>query len=220
MATNPLKIGVLISGRGTNLQALIDACADPDFPASIAVVLSNKADAYGLTRAQDAGIPTAVISHRNYSDRASFDDAVDAALRDAGAEFVCLAGFMRILSEGFVGKWQDRLINIHPSLLPAFKGLDTHQRAIDAGVTITGCTVHFVRPAMDDGPIIVQAAVPVLPTDDADRLAARILESEHVIYPLALRLVAEGKVRVEDGRTIFNGGKASAPPPLVNPSPG
>lgn len=220
MAIKPLKIGVLISGRGTNLQALIDACAAPDFPASIAVVISNKANAYGLIRAENAGIPTAVLNHRDYPDRASFDDAVDAALRGAGAEFVCLAGFMRILSEGFVGKWQDRLINIHPSLLPAFKGLDTHQRAIDAGVKITGCTVHFVRPAMDDGPIIVQAAVPVMPGDDADRLAERILDSEHVIYPLALRLIADGKIQVENGRTVFNGETAAAPPPLVNPSPG
>jgi phosphoribosylglycinamide formyltransferase-1 len=218
MATTPLKVGVLISGRGTNLQALIDACARPDFPASIALVISNKADAYGLTRAADAGIPTAVIDHRDYADRPGFDGAVDAALRDAGVDFVCLAGFMRILSKSFVEAWEDRLINIHPSLLPAFKGLDTHQRALDAGVRITGCTVHFVRPAMDDGPIIVQAAVPVLSGDDADRLAARILESEHVIYPLALRLVAEGKVRVENGRTIFNGETAPAAP-LINPSP-
>jgi len=218
MATTPLKVGVLISGRGTNLQALIDACARPDFPASIALVVSNKLDAYGLTRAADAGIPTAVIGHRDYPDRPAFDAAVDKALRDAGVDFVCLAGFMRILSEGFVEAWQDRLINIHPSLLPAFKGLDTHQRALDAGVRITGCTVHFVRPAMDDGPIIAQAAVPVLPGDDADTLAARILESEHVIYPLALRLVAEGKVRVENGRAVLTG--ATAPTaPLINPAP-
>lgn len=219
MATTPLKVGVLISGRGTNLQALIDACARSDFPASIALVVSNKPDAYGLTRAADAGIPTAVIKHRDYPDRPAFDAAVDRALRDAGVDFVCLAGFMRILSEGFVEAWQDRLINIHPSLLPAFKGLDTHQRALDAGVRITGCTVHFVRPAMDDGPIIAQAAVPVLTGDDADTLAARILESEHVIYPLALRLVAEGKVRVENGRTVFNGVTAAVAP-LINPAPG
>lgn len=219
MATTPLKVGVLISGRGTNLQALIDACARSDFPASIALVVSNKPDAYGLTRAADAGIPTAVIEHRDYPDRPAFDAAVDKALRDAGVDFVCLAGFMRILSEGFVEAWLDRLINIHPSLLPAFKGLDTHQRALDAGVRITGCTVHFVRPAMDDGPIIAQAAVPVLPGDDADTLAARILESEHVIYPLALRLVAEGKVRVENGRAVLKDATAPAAP-LINPAPG
>jgi phosphoribosylglycinamide formyltransferase-1 len=219
MVAKPLQVGVLISGRGSNLQALIDACAAAGFPARIALVISNKADAFGLTRAEKAGIPTAVIDHKGFADRASFDAAVDAALRGAGVEFVCLAGFMRILSEQFVEGWRNRLINIHPSLLPAFKGLDTHQRAIDAGVKITGCTVHFVRPAMDDGPIIVQAAVPVVPSDDAERLADRILESEHVIYPLALRLVAEGKVRVENERTVFDGN----PPrgwPLINPPPG
>jgi len=218
MTGKPLPVGVLISGRGTNLQALIDACAKPGFPARIAIVVSNKAGAYGLTRAEKAGIPTAVIDHKGFPDRASFDRAVDAALRAAGVELVCLAGFMRILSAEFVEGWQDRLINIHPSLLPAFKGLDTHQRALDAGVRITGCTVHFVRPAMDDGPIIAQAAVPVLPGDDADRLAARILESEHVIYPLALRLVAEGKVTVDGEKTVYSDEKPAAGA-LVNPSP-
>jgi phosphoribosylglycinamide formyltransferase 1 len=218
MTGKPLPVGVLISGRGTNLQALIDACATPGFPARIAIVLSNKADAYGLTRAETAGIPTAVIERKGYPDRASFDRAIDAALRAAGVELVCLAGFMRILSAEFVEGWQDRLINIHPSLLPAFKGLDTHQRAIDAGVRITGCTVHFVRPAMDDGPIIIQAAVPVLPGDDADRLAARILESEHVIYPLALRLVAEGKVTVDGEKTVCSNEKPAVGT-LVNPAP-
>lgn len=217
MAGGKLKVGVLISGRGTNLQALIDACADPHFPATIALVVSNKAGAFGLERAADAGIPTAVIDHKAYRSRVAFDAAVDEALRAAGVGFVCLAGFMRILSEGFVERWRDRLINIHPSLLPAFKGLDTHQRAIDAGVTITGCTVHFVRPAMDDGPIIVQAAVPVLPGDDAERLAARILESEHAIYPLALRLIAEGRIAV-DGERVRRDGAPSANA-LVNPSP-
>jgi phosphoribosylglycinamide formyltransferase-1 len=219
MATSPLKVGVLISGRGSNLQALIDACADPAFPAEIVLVLSNKADAYGLSRAEKAGIPTTVIRHRDYPDRSSFDTAVDAALRGAGVDFVCLAGFMRLLSEEFVNGWLDRLINIHPSLLPAFKGLDTHQRALDAGVKITGCTVHFVRPAMDDGPIIAQAAVPVLTGDDADRLADRILACEHQIYPLALKLVAEGKVRVENGKAIYKG-DAAALPALLNPPPG
>jgi phosphoribosylglycinamide formyltransferase-1 len=218
MAAKTVQVGVLISGRGSNLQALIDACAEPGFPARIALVISNKANAFGLTRAEKAGIPTTVIDHKGYADRAAFDAAVDAALRKAGVEFVCLAGFMRILSEKFVKGWHDRLINIHPSLLPAFKGLDTHQRAIDAGVKITGCTVHFVRPAMDDGPIIVQAAVPVAPGDDADRLADRILESEHVIYPLALRLVAEGKVRVDGERTVFDGPLPSTGP-LINPAP-
>ena len=213
-----MKVGVLISGRGTNLQALIDACADADFPAKIVLVVSNVADAYGLKRAKDADIPTVFIDHKAYPTREHFDAVIDSALRESGVEFVCLAGFMRILSEEFVEHWRNRLINIHPSLLPAFKGLDTHQRAIDAGVTITGCTVHFVRPAMDDGPIIVQAAVPVLPGDDAERLAARILESEHVIYPLALRLVAEGKVTVQDEKTVYDGATQAAGR-LVNPPP-
>ena len=214
-----MKVGVLISGRGTNLQALIDACADADFPAKIVLVVSNVADAYGLKRAKDADIPTVFIDHKAYPTREHFDAVIDSALRESGVEFVCLAGFMRILSEEFVEHWRNRLINIHPSLLPAFKGLDTHQRAIDAGVTITGCTVHFVRPAMDDGPIIVQAAVPVLPGDDAERLAARILESEHVIYPLALRLVAEGRASVEGEKTILKDGAPTAES-LINPSPG
>ena len=218
MAKERLKVGVLISGRGTNLQALIDACAKPDFPAKIVLVVSNVADAHGLKRATAAGIPTAFIDHKTYRTREHFDAAIDSALRASGVEFVCLAGFMRILSGQFVERWRNRLINIHPSLLPAFKGLDTHQRAIDAGVTITGCTVHFVRPAMDDGPIIVQAAVPVLPGDNADRLAARILESEHVIYPLALRLVAEGRAQVEGEKTVLKKGAPSAES-LVNPAP-
>jgi phosphoribosylglycinamide formyltransferase 1 len=218
MTGKSLPVGVLISGRGSNLQALIDACAEPGFPARIVLVISNKANAYGLTRAEKAGIPTAVIDHKSYPDRVSFDRAVDAALRAAGVELVCLAGFMRILSAAFVDGWHDRLINIHPSLLPAFKGLDTHQRAIDAGVRITGCTVHFVRPAMDDGPIIVQAAVPVLPGDDADALAARILESEHVVYPLALRLVAEGRISVAGAKTVYSDGKVPSGR-LVNPPP-
>lgn len=191
-----LRTAVLISGRGTNLQALIDACAAPDHPAEIALVLSNKAKAKGLDRATAAGIATATIDHRAFDDRDSFDQAITAALDEAGIELICLAGFMRILGAPFVERWRDRLINIHPSLLPAFKGLDTHERTLEAGVRIAGCTVHFVRPAMDDGPIIAQAAVPVLPGDDADRLAARILTVEHRVYPLALRLIAEGRIRV------------------------
>ena len=197
-----LKTAVLISGRGTNLQALLDACAAPDHPAEIALVLSNKADAAGLERASAAGVATSAIDHRDFDDRDSFDDAISAVLEAADVELVCLAGFMRILGEPFVNRWRDRLINIHPSLLPAFKGLNTHARMLDAGVRIAGATVHFVRPAMDDGPIIAQAAVPVLPSDNEDQLAARILDVEHRIYPLALRLIAEGRVRVVDERVI------------------
>lgn len=202
-----LRLAVLISGRGSNLQALIDACAREDYPAEIVLVISNKADAQGLQRARDAGIATLTINHKDYADRKAFDDAVDAALKDAKAGLVCLAGFMRLLGEAFVERWRDRLINIHPSLLPAFKGLATQARAVDAGVRVSGCTVHFVRAAMDDGPIIVQAAVPVLADDDADALAARILKAEHKAYPLAVRLIAEGRARVVNERVVIDGVK-------------
>lgn len=203
-----LKVAVLISGRGSNLQALIDACAAPDFPAEIALVLSNRAAAAGLERAQRAGLPTSVISHRDFATRDAFDAALDARLREAGVDFICLAGFMRLLGAAFVERWRDRLINIHPSLLPAFPGLDTHRRVLQQGVRFTGCTVHFVRAEMDSGPIIVQAAVPVLPDDDEDRLAARVLAAEHRAYPLALRLVGEGRVRVVAERVEVAGGPA------------
>lgn len=218
-SVSKLKLGVLISGRGSNLQALIDACAAPDFPAEIALVLSNKADAFGLERAAKAGIPTAVVSHRDHpGDKPGFEAAMDATLRQAGVELVCLAGFMRILSERFVEGWRDRLVNIHPSLLPSFKGLDTHARALATGVRFHGCTVHIVRPAMDDGPIIAQAAVPVLPDDDAHALAERVLEQEHRLYPHAIRLIAEGRARVEGERVWIKGGaeplESAINPPL------
>jgi phosphoribosylglycinamide formyltransferase-1 len=212
-----LKVGVLISGRGSNLQALIDACATPAFPAEIRLVVSNRAGAPGLDRAHAAGIATEVIPHRDYRARADFDDAVDHALAAAGVELVCLAGFMRLLGDAFVARWRDRLVNIHPSLLPAFRGLDTHARALAAGVRFTGCTVHFVRAAVDDGPIIVQAAVPVLPEDDAERLAERVLDAEHRAYPLALRLIAEGRVRVSGERVEIRGGRAPGNA-LLNPT--
>jgi phosphoribosylglycinamide formyltransferase-1 len=201
-----LKLGVLISGRGSNLQALIDATADPAFPAEIALVIANRADAGGLARAEATGIATKVIPHKEFANREAFDDALDAALREARVGLVCLAGFMRLLTPAFSQGWHDRLINIHPSLLPSFKGLDSHAQALAAGVRFSGCTVHFVRPEMDAGPIILQAAVPVHDGDDEDALAARILEAEHQCYPLAVRLIAEGRigivgeiVRVADG---------------------
>ncbi len=200
-----LKVAVLISGRGSNLQALIEACADTAFPARIALVMSNVADAAGLARAQAAGIATTVIPHGNYPDRDNFDAAVTEALEGAGVELVCLAGFMRLLTEGFCGHWRDRMINVHPSLLPAFKGLQTHERVLEAGVRISGCTVHFVRAEMDTGPIIVQAAVAVAGDDTPDSLAARVLEREHEIYPLALRLIGDGRVRVEGERAVVSG---------------
>ena len=201
-----MKLGVLISGRGSNLQALIDACADPSFPAEIALVLSNRADAGGLERASKAGIPTGVVDHRAFSDRAQFDAALHSELTGRFVDLVCLAGFMRLLTADFVTRWLDRMINIHPSLLPAFKGLDTHERVLRAGVRFTGCTVHFVRSDMDSGPIIIQAATPVDPEDTAEGLAARVLRDEHRIYPEAVRLIAEGRVRVADERVLIERG--------------
>ena len=214
-----LKVAVLISGRGSNLQALIDACSAPDFPAEIRLVISNRADAPGLQRAERAGVPTQVIPHKNHASRAEFDCAVERALIEAGIELVCLAGFMRIFDDAFVLRWRDRMINIHPSLLPAFKGLDPQAQALAAGVRFTGCTVHFSRPALDEGPIIVQAVVPVLPGDDAERLAERVLAAEHKAYPLALRLIAEGRVRVIDERVRITDARAPAAGAIFNPRP-
>ncbi len=202
--TAPLKVAVLISGRGSNLQALIDAFNGADSPVRIALVLSNKADAPGLQRAAKAGLKTQVVDHRAFATRDDFDIAMDREIRAAGAEFVVLAGFMRLLTPQFVTTWKDRMINIHPALLPAFRGLDTHRRALQAGVRFHGATVHFVRHETDTGPIIAQAVVPVLPHDDEQTLAARVLEAEHTLYPLALRLIAEGKVRVEDERALVS----------------
>lgn len=199
-----LKTGVLISGSGTNLQALIGACAAQDFPAEIILVISNRADAGGLARAERAGIPSLIIPHKDYPSREAFDAALDKALTGAGVEFICLAGFMRLLSEGFVQKWRDRLINIHPSLLPAFKGVDAVEQALAAGVARTGCTVHFVRPEMDAGPILLQAEVPVEPGDTPDILHDRIRAAEHRCYPEALRLVASGKVSVRNEVAVID----------------
>ena len=213
-----LNIGVLISGSGTNLQALIDDCARAEAESKIVLVLSNQTDAFGLTRAERAGLPHRVIDHRGYGSRAAFEQALSQALEASGVELVCLAGFMRVLTSEFVERWRDRLINIHPSLLPAFKGLDTHARAIEAGVRLAGCTVHYVRPEVDNGPIIVQAAVPVLPDDTAETLAARVLQEEHRCLPLAVRLIAEGRVSVVGTRCVID---AAAPGgALVNPAPG
>lgn len=214
-----LKLGVLISGRGSNLQALLDAAADSAFPAQVALVLSNRADAYGLERAARAGVESAVIDHKPFKgDRPAFEAAMDARLRQSGVELVCLAGFMRLLSPWFVNQWRDRMINIHPSLLPSFKGLDTHQRVLDAGGRLHGCTVHYVRAEMDDGPIIAQAAVPVLDGDDADALAHRVLAQEHSIYPLAVRLIAEGRARVEGERVRIDGDSQNPAAALVSPA--
>lgn len=199
-----LKVAILISGRGSNLQALIDRFgpAIPGSPIEIVLVLSNRPGAFGLSRAEKAGIATRTIDHKGFADRAAFDAALDTAIRAAGAELVVLAGFLRLLTDGFIAGWQDRLVNIHPALLPAFKGLNTHARALEAGVRFHGCTVHFVRPDMDSGPIIAQAVVPVRPEDDENSLGLRVLAAEHRLFPQALRLIAEGKVRVENERAI------------------
>ena len=189
------KVGVLISGRGSNLKSLIEACADASYPAEIVLVISNVAGAGGLAHAASAGIPTKVIPHKTFASREAFDAAIDAALRDAGVDIVCEAGFMRIHSESFVRKWEGRMINIHPSLLPAFKGTHVHERAIAARVKMSGCTVHFVSADVDSGPIIAQSVVPVLNGDTPETLAARVLEEEHKLYPLALKRVIEGRVR-------------------------
>ena len=200
------RVAVLISGRGSNMAALIEAAQAEDYPAEIVLVLSNRQDAGGLATAQAAGIATAVVDHTKFGkDRAAFDRALQDELTRHSIELVCLAGFMRLLTGGFVAQWQERMLNIHPALLPAFKGLDTHKRALDAGAAIHGATVHFVVADMDSGPIIAQGAVAVRAGDDEPTLSARVLEVEHRIYPLALRLVAEGRVRVVDGRCLIDG---------------
>lgn len=210
-----LKVGVLISGRGSNLQALIAAMQKPGYPARIVCVISNEPAAKGLGYAHAANIPTHVINHRDFKNRPEFEKALDAQLNDCGVQLVCLAGFMRLLTPWFVGQWHDRLINIHPSLLPAFPGLDTHKAALDYGARFSGCTVHFVRAEMDRGPVIAQAAVPVLQEDTEDALAARVLEAEHRIYPEAVRLIAESRVNVLHERVFVVG--AQAPETTLNP---
>jgi phosphoribosylglycinamide formyltransferase-1 len=206
---NKKRVGILISGRGSNMVSLIAAARAPDYPAEIACVLSNRPDAAGLAKAQAEGVPVRAIDHTAFATRGAFEEELDAALRSFGVELVACAGFMRLLTPAFVARWQDRMLNIHPSLLPAFPGLNTHARALAAGVKITGCTVHVVRPDMDDGPIIAQAAVPVLDGDSADTLAARVLAVEHRLYPRALALFASGGISISDE-------KASGPQVPVN----
>jgi len=197
-----VKIGIQISGRGSNMQALVAACAEASFPAEVALVISNDPSAAGLEWAQDQGIPIAAISHKGM-DREAHERLMDAALIEAGVELVCNAGYMRVLTPWFVEKWRDKLINIHPSLLPSFPGLDTHARALSEGVRWHGCTVHYVRAPVDEGPIIAQAVVPVAPDDTADSLGARVLKAEHQLYPVALRLVASGAAPVVDERVAL-----------------
>ena len=219
MAVVKKRVAILISGRGSNMSALIAAAADPAFPAQIAGVVSNKADAKGLENAARAGIATKLVQHGDFASREEHDRAIQATLEELGAEIVCLAGYMRRLTPGFVRAWEGRMINIHPSLLPLFKGTDSHAQALAAGSRIHGCTVHFVTSEVDSGPIIAQAAVPVLADDTEEALAARVLAAEHKLYPLGLALVAQGKVRMRDGRAQAHGAvEASSRGALFSPS--
>jgi phosphoribosylglycinamide formyltransferase-1 len=197
------RVAILISGRGSNMVALIEAAKDPAYPAEIVLVLSNRPEAAGLGRAAEAGIPTQVIDHKAFPDRASFDAALDATLQAAGVDLVCLAGFMRILTPDFVAGWAGRMLNIHPSLLPLFKGTHTHAQALEAGVRLHGCTVHFVVPELDAGPIVAQAAIPVRQGDDPDSLADRVIVQERRLYPAVLALVAGGRARLEGERVVI-----------------
>lgn len=200
------RVAILISGRGSNMAALIDAARDKTYPAEIALVLSNRPEAAGLVHARSQGIATAVVDHAPFSkDREGFERAMQTVLESHRIDIVCLAGFMRLLSPWFVARWEGRMLNIHPALLPAFRGLDTHERALEAGVRIHGATVHFVVPEMDSGPIVAQGAVAVLDGDTPDTLAARVIAVEHRIYPLALRLLAADRVRVVSGRCAIDG---------------
>ncbi len=197
------RVGVLISGRGSNLAALIAAARQPDYPADIVLVASNRSDAAGLARAAEAGIATAAVDHKAFADRRAFEEELDRTLQAARIDILCLAGFMRVFTDWFVARWAGRMLNIHPSLLPAFRGTDTHRQALAAGVLIHGCTMHFVTLDLDAGPIIAQAAVRVLPGDTEETLAARVLAEEHRLYPLALRLVCEGEARL-DGECVHH----------------
>jgi len=212
------KVAVLISGRGSNMMSLISAAMSPSYPAEIGLVVSNKPDAAGLAKAADLGIKTAVVDHRDYKgDREAFEHALNALLKDNAIELVALAGFLRLLTPFLVNEWRDRMINIHPALLPSFKGLNTHERALDEGVKLHGATVHFVSAEMDDGPIIMQGAVPVLEGDTPETLGARVLGVEHQIYPKALELVANGKAKVKGQKVSTTDGDASGSDALIAP---
>jgi phosphoribosylglycinamide formyltransferase-1 len=208
------RIVILISGRGSNMQAILEG----GLAGEVAAVLSNNPAAKGLETAARLGIETAVVDHRTFPDRASFDRALGDRIAAFEPELLVLAGFMRILTEGFIERFSGRIMNIHPSLLPAFPGTDTHRRALDQGVRLHGCTVHMVTPALDSGPIVVQAAVPVLPDDDEARLAARVLEQEHRIYPVAIRWFLDGKLTIEGGR-VRNVANCRYPGAAISPLP-
>jgi len=196
------RTAIFISGHGSNMRALVEAARAPDYPAEIVLVLSNRPEAAGLTFAKAAGIATAAVDHKIHAGREEFERSVQLLLEIHKIELICLAGFMRLLTPVFVNSWNGRMLNIHPALLPSYRGLHTHQRALDDGVKIHGCTVHFVVPAMDEGPIIAQAAVPVLDDDDAETLAARVLTQEHIIYPQALSLIASGRYHIAGNRVL------------------
>ena len=210
------SIVILISGRGSNMEALLAAVARNELPVRIAAVISNRPDAKGLQTAAAQGVPTAVVDHKGYAGREAFDAALAECIDGYAPDLVVLAGFMRILTEGFVRHYEGRLLNIHPSLLPSFPGLHTHQRALEEGVRIHGCTVHFVTPALDHGPVVVQAAVPVLDGDDEAALAARVLKQEHLVYPLAVRWFAEGRLQLVEGRVRLDA-ERPVPPALIAP---
>jgi phosphoribosylglycinamide formyltransferase 1 len=199
------RVAILISGRGSNMAALVAASRTPNFPADVVLVISNRPEAPGLAHARSANVPALVVDHKTFASREAFDEAIEARLLAERIDLVCQAGFMRIQSDAFAARWVGRQLNIHPSLLPAFKGLHPHAQALDAGVRISGCTVHFVTPELDGGPIIAQAAVPVLEEDSPQALAQRILLAEHRLYPYALGLVAAGRARLEGGRVTLRG---------------
>jgi phosphoribosylglycinamide formyltransferase-1 len=202
------RVAALISGRGSNMLSLMAAAKRPDYPADIALVLSNKLDAPGLATAREAGIAAVALNHKDHESREAFERTMQSVLEEHAIDLICLAGFMRLLTPWFVGQWQGRMLNIHPALLPSYRGLHTHERALADGVKIHGATVHFVVPEMDAGPIIAQAAVPVVDGDTPETLGARVLAQEHVIYPLALKLVASGATRI-DGNRVTTGERAS-----------
>lgn len=212
-----LRVGVLISGRGSNMLALADAAAATGYPAEIAVVIANVAGAAGVGLAAERGIDALAVPHKAFADKRGFEEAMTAELEARGVELVCLAGFMRLLSPWFIERWHNRLINIHPSLLPSYRGLDTHARALADGVRIAGCTVHGVRPEVDTGPIVAQAAVPVVAGDTPESLAARVLKAEHRLYPHALALLASGRARLDGDRVIFDDPDAAAAEGLFSP---
>ncbi len=217
MSQGKTRVAILISGRGSNMRSLVEAARAKDFPAEIALVLSNVASAEGLEFARKQGVDTAVVDHRRFADRESFEREMQATLTKHAIHLVCLAGFMRLLTPWFVEQWRDRMLNIHPALLPSYRGLHTHERALADGVKIHGATVHFVAPEVDAGPIVTQAAVPVLDSDTPETLAARVLEQEHRIYPLALKLVAAGAARVNGARVGVEV-KGAVPAALVWPT--